>query len=358
MPDNKLRIVVAMSGGVDSSVAAAMLADQGHEVIGVMMRLWSDPSRENLCCTTESMSLAQRIANQLGFPFHVVNAESAFHDKVVHYFIEQYKSGTTPNPCIACNRRVRFHTLFKIAEKFGATHIASGHYARIEITTSGKVQLLRGIDREKDQSYVLHGLSQDQLDRTLFPLGTFTKAEIRDIARYYKLPVAERPDSQDLCFVGNEGYHDFLIRHAPEAVNPGPIVTTGGETLGTHKGLAFYTIGQRKGIGIAAAEPYYVLGKNTLNNTLLVGTMEELGKKELTARDLNWIAGDPPSPSFRAIIKIRYKARDAWGLVNLLPDSRIRVNFDEQLRDITPGQAAVLYNGEVCLGGGIIECDY
>ncbi len=355
MTYNPLRVVVAMSGGVDSSVAAVLLAEQGHAVIGVMMSLWSDPSIVNLCCTPDSMALARRIAAQLEIPFHTVDSKSTFRKNVVQYFIDRYKSGVTPNPCVACNRRVRWKILFEAAAEHGATHIATGHYARLETGNSGLVQLLRGVDPNKDQSYVLHGLTQDQLAHTLFPLGKYTKPEIRDIARRFQLPVAERPESQDLCFVGNEGYRDFLIRHAPEVVAPGPIVSASGETLGSHLGLAFYTIGQRKGLGIAAPQPYYVLGKDTGQNTLIIGTSGELGRDELTAVDVNWIAGLPPSEPFRALIKIRYKARDVWGLVFPQPGGRVHVTFDEQIRDITPGQAVVFYDGEVCLGGGNIE---
>jgi len=355
MANKVLRIVVAMSGGVDSSVAAMLLADHGHDVIGVMMKLWSDPSTENLCCTPDSMALARKVATQFGFPFHTVNAKAVFREKVVQYFIDQYKTGNTPNPCIACNRYVRWHTLFDIAESLGATHVASGHYARLETDRLGRYQLLRGVDPEKDQSYVLHGLSQDQLTHILFPLGGFTKTEIRNIARHYQLPVADRPDSQDLCFVGNEDYRDFLVRHAPEVIDPGPILTTNGSTLGTHHGLAFYTIGQRKGLGIPAKQPFYVLGKDTLNNALVIGTIEELGRNRLTAQNVNWIAGEPPTSPIRAQAKIRYKARDVWSLVDPLPDDRVLVKFDEEIRDITPGQAVVFYDGVVCLGGGIIE---
>ncbi len=355
MPDKPLRVIIAMSGGVDSSVAAALLVDQGYDVTGVMLKLWSDQSTENLCCTNDSLVIARSIAWQLGFPFHTVDEKSTFRENVVQYFIDSYKSGNTPNPCIACNRYVRWPTLLRIADKFAATHVATGHYARLKTTNSGDVQLLRGVDRDKDQSYVLHGLSQDQLNRTLFPLGTHTKTEIRRIASHYDLPVAKKPDSQDLCFVGDEGYKDFLLRNAHEVVNPGPIVNTKGETVGVHQGLAFYTIGQRKGIGITGPKPYYVLEKNPINNTLFIGTVDELGMDNLTAKDLNWISGDPPSFPFRAHIKIRHKASDVWGTVNSLNNGRVYVKFDGNIRDITPGQAAVFYQKEICLGGGIIE---
>jgi tRNA-specific 2-thiouridylase len=344
-----------MSGGVDSSVAAALLTEEGYDVIGVMMELWSDPTTENLCCTPDSMETARSIAEQLDIPFLTIDAVSAFRQRVVQDFIDQYRSGYTPNPCITCNRQVRWNTLFKVADDLGATLVASGHYARRKVSDSGSVQLLRGVDSKKDQSYVLHGLSQEQLSRILFPLGEYAKPEIRRIARRFHVPVAERPDSQDLCFVGNDGYRDFLIRHVPEVVDPGPITNSNGETLGTHQGLAFYTIGQRKGLGIPAPQPYYVMRKDTGKNTLIIGTSDELGSDRLMAKDVNWISGKPPEKPIKAMTKIRYKARDVEGLIVPRPDGRVTVNFIENIRDITPGQAAVFYQDSVCLGGGIIE---
>jgi tRNA-specific 2-thiouridylase len=344
-----------MSGGVDSSVAAALLIEEGYDVIGVMMQLWSDPSTENLCCTPVSMETARSIAEQLDIPFHTIDAITVFRQKVVQNFIDQYRYGNTPNPCVTCNRQVRWKTLFEFADDLGAFHVASGHYARRKVSDSGTVQLLRGVDSKKDQSYVLHGLSQEQLSRTIFPLGEYTKPEIRRIARRFQLPVAERPDSQDLCFVGNDGYRDFLIRHVPEVVDPGPITNSNGETLGTHQGLAFYTIGQRKGLGIPAPQPYYVMRKDTGNNALVIGTSDELGSDRLIAKNVNWISGKPPQKPVKAMTKIRYKARDVEGLIDPKPDGRVNVNFKEKIRDITPGQSAVFYEDSVCLGGGVIE---
>jgi tRNA-specific 2-thiouridylase len=355
MPENSLRIVVAMSGGVDSSVAAAMLVADGHEVTGFMMRLWSDPSTENLCCTPGSQELARGVATQLDIPFHTIDAVSIFRKNVVQYFIDCYKQGETPNPCVACNRLVRWDALLAEATTIGASHVATGHYARIKGYDNSRMLLLRGVDKNKDQSYVLHGLSQDQLSRTLLPLGDFTKQEIRQVARRFKLPVAERPDSQDLCFVGNEGYRDFLVRHAPEVVFPGPIVTRNGKVLGQHRGLAFYTIGQRKGLGISGPLPYYVLEKDVPQNTLVIGTSQEQGEDQLNAAQVNWISGEAPPEPIRANIKVRYKALGTWGLVSPMDNTRVHIKFDQPLRDITPGQAAVFYNGETCLGGGIIE---
>jgi tRNA-specific 2-thiouridylase len=356
MSNHPLRIVIAMSGGVDSSVAAAILKDQGHDVLGVMMGLWSEPgSAGNLCCTPDSMALARGIASELNIPFYSIPSENIFKENVVDFFITSYKNGQTPNPCVACNRYVRWDTILAKADELGANYIATGHYARIRWDDNGRAQLLRGIDRKKDQSYVLHGLPQEKIARTRFPLGEYTKPEIRDLARQLKLPVAERPDSQDLCFVGGGDYREFLQRHAPEVANPGPIISTDGDKLGEHQGLAFYTIGQRKGIGIAAPRPYYVLDKDVDTNALVVGIETELGKDALTTGPVNWISGQPPDNPVRLLVKIRYKSNDVEGTVTPLNDGRVHVKFDQKLRDITPGQAAVFYDGEICMGGGIIE---
>jgi tRNA-specific 2-thiouridylase len=353
----KGRVVVAMSGGVDSSVAAALLAEQGYEVIGMMMRLWSEPGIEahNRCCTPEAMALARRVAAKLGIPFFAVDAQQVFHERVVNYFIDGYTQGTTPNPCLACNREIRWEFLLKRALALGADYMATGHYTRLRRDEAGKIQILRAVDEAKEQSYVLHVLGQAQLAHAIFPLGEYTKPQIRQLARDYGLPVAERADSQDLCFLGNGDYRSFLMRNAPQVAEPGPILTRDGEMLGEHQGLAFYTIGQRKGLGIAAHHPLYVLDKDKAGNALIVGQKEELGKTELYAANTNWVSGEAPGKAFRARVKIRYKARDAWGWVSPREDGRSHVLFDEPLRAITPGQAAVFYDGEVCLGGGIIQ---
>jgi len=355
MSKEPLKIIVAMSGGVDSSVVAALLTEQGHSVIGSMLSLWSDPSTDNLCCTPDSMDLAKYIANSLSIPFYTIDIKDQFYKKVVQYFINSYKIGETPNPCVFCNSHVRWNSLFALADNLGASHIATGHYARLGGNNTGNVQLLRGIDDNKDQSYVLHGLSHKLLSRTLFPLGIYKKQEVRQLARRFNLPVAERPDSQDLCFVGQSGYRDFLIRYAPESINPGPILTRQGEILGQHQGLAFYTNGQRKGLGISGSEPYYVIEKVFTDNSLVVGVKGELEQDELFADQVNWIAGLSPKKSFRASVKIRYKARDVYGIVSPKDSDRIHVKLDQPLTGITPGQSLVIYDGEVCLGGGIIK---
>ncbi len=346
-----------MSGGVDSSVAAALLVEQGYEVIGMMMRLWSESGKEadNRCCTPDQMALARRVSARLGIPFYAVDAQEIFHRQVVGYFIEGYSRGDTPNPCLVCNRHIRWEFLLKRALAIGADFMATGHYARLGKDDQGHIQLLRAADASKDQSYVLHVLGQEQLARALFPLGEYTKQQVRQMAREKKIPTAERPDSQDLCFLGNGDYQGFLSRHAGEHVqNRGLIVNRAGQALGQHQGLAFYTIGQRKGLGITSPTPLYVLEKDLKQNLLVVGRRDELGSSELTAMNVNWVSGQTPAETFRARVKIRYKAQEASAQITPMEGNRAFVSFDEPLRDITPGQAAVFYQDEVCLGGGLI----
>ena len=349
-------VVVAMSGGVDSSVAAALLKEQGYEVIGMMMRLWSEPGKEdsNRCCTPDSMGQARRVAAKLDIPFYVVDAKDVFHDTVVQYFLDGYARGETPNPCLICNRQIRWTFLLDHALALGAEYMATGHYVRIRKDKSGKNELLRAVDKSKDQSYVLHVLTQEKLQHALFPVGDYPKPEIRAIAEKYGLPTASRKDSQDLCFLAGEDYRNFLQRNAAGMLQPGKIVRRDGSTLGDHNGLANYTIGQRKGLGVASPVPLYVLGKNAITNTLVVGTQEELGSYELAARDVNWVSGEALLEPFRAQVKIRYTAREAWATVTPTSGRQARVQFDEPQRDITAGQAAVFFQDELLLGGGII----
>lgn len=351
------RVVVAMSGGVDSSVAAARLVDQGYEVIGMMLRLWSEPGRAaaNRCCTPDAMALARRVAAHLEIPFYAIDAQEIFNQTVVQYFLDGYAQGITPNPCLVCNRQVRWEFLLNHALSLGAQYLATGHYVRLLRGNDGKTQVLRAIDPGKDQSYVLHVLGQEQLAHALFPLGELTKPQVRQLARDYRLPVAERSESQDLCFLGNGDLRGFLMRNLPQVNNPGPILNRKGEFLGEHQGLAFYTIGQRKGLGIASPNPLYVLEKDVPQNTLIVGAQDELGKDELVAANVNWISGESPTSPSRAQVKIRSTSLEAPATVTLLEADRVRVEFDYPLRDITPGQAAVFYAGEFLLGGGIIQ---
>ncbi len=358
MTTKKARVVVAMSGGVDSSVAAALLLREGYDVVGMMMRLWSDEAlggaQHNRCCTPDQMSDARRIADQLGIPFYVLDSKDIFRNTIVNYFIEGHRNGYTPNPCLECNRHIRFDWLLNNALALDADYLATGHYARVSGDVDSGWALRRGVDVNKDQSYVLSVLGQEQLRRALFPVGEYPKSEVRRLAEELDFDVASKKDSQDLCFLGNNDYRDFLSLHAPDVMSPGPIVTTDGLVLGEHQGLANYTIGQRKGLGISYSAPLYVLAMNPFKNALVVGLREQLGRDELIAEQVNWLRGEAPAAPFRADVKIRYKATPQSASVIIGQDGRAQVAFDEPQRDITPGQAAVFYDGDICLGGGVI----
>ncbi len=349
-------MVVAMSGGVDSSVAAALLKEQGYDVTGMMLRLWSEPGKEesNRCCTPDAMAQARRVAGILDIPFYAIDAKDIFRETVVQYFLDGYARGETPNPCLMCNRQIRWTFLLDRALALGAEFMATGHYARRMKDESGKIKLFRAADHSKDQSYVLHVLNQDKLKYALFPVGDYPKPEIRAIAEKFGLPTASRKDSQDLCFLAGEDYRNFLQRNAAEILKRGDIVTQDGKVVGQHNGLANYTIGQRKGLGVASPVPLYVMSKRAADNALVVGEADELGFTELIARDANWISGDAPREPFRALIKIRYTAKEIEGLVVPLSQNQFQVKFDAPARDVTAGQAAVIYRGEETLGGGII----
>ena len=350
------KVVVAMSGGVDSSVAAALLREQGYDVIGMMLRLWSEPGKEesNRCCTPDSMAQARRVAAKLDIPFYVIDAKDVFRETVVQYFLDGYARGETPNPCLICNRQIRWTFLLEHALALEAEYMATGHYVRIQKAEGGRMSLLRAVDRSKDQSYVLHVLNQEKLRRALFPIGDYPKTEIRAIADKFGLSTALRKDSQDLCFLAGEDYRNFLRRNAAELLKPGEILTREGTSVGTHTGLANYTIGQRKGLGIASPVPLYVLGKDSSTNALIVGTQEELGSQELVARDVNWQSGEAPKEPFRAEVKIRYTAKEAEAWVTPMEADWAQVRFDAPQRDITAGQAAVFFQGDLLIGGGII----
>lgn len=353
------RVVVAMSGGVDSSVAAALLVEQGYDVVGMMMRLWSEETvaggAHNRCCTPDQMADARRIAARLNIPFYVLDTKEVFRNTIVEFFIEQHRQGVTPNPCMECNRQIRFRYLLQNALALDADYLATGHYARVSQTHEGKYILRKGLDDHKDQSYVLSVLGQEQLAHALFPVGEYTKPEVREIAARFGLPSASKKDSQDLCFIGDNNYRRFLSDHAPDVMTGGSIIRRDGAVLGQHTGLVNYTIGQRKGLGVNSQEPLYVIGLNPQQNTLIVGTADELGQVSLNAKRVNWVSGETPPATFRAQVKIRYKATPVPALIEPLPDARIAIRFDAPLRDITPGQAAVVYDGDVVLGGGVIE---
>jgi tRNA-specific 2-thiouridylase len=353
----KRKVVVAMSGGVDSSVAAALLKEQGYDVTGMMLRLWSEPGREdsNRCCTPDSMAQARRVAAILDIPFYVIDAKDVFRETVVQYFLDGYARGETPNPCLVCNRQIRWTFLLDHALALGAEFMATGHYVRRRTTDDGRHELLRAGDRSKDQSYVLHVLAQDKLKYALFPVGEYAKTEIRALAEKFGLPTASRKDSQDLCFLAGDDYRDFLQRNAPEILQPGIIETTDGRMIGQHSGLANYTIGQRKGLGIASPVPLYVIAKNAARNTLVVGMREEMGVSEITAYPVSWVSGVTPQEPFHAEVKIRYTAQEVGAWVMPGEREQVTVRFDAPVRDATKGQAAVFYRDEVMLGGGIIQ---
>jgi tRNA-uridine 2-sulfurtransferase len=352
-------IAVAMSGGVDSSVAAALLVEQGYDVFGIMLRLWSEPGqvetqRDNRCCTRDQMMDAHIVARKLGIPFEVVDARDVFKEKVVDRFIESYSAGDTPNPCLACNRHIRYTHLLNEALQRGATHMATGHYARVTKTDSGTYQLWRGIDTSKDQSYVLSVLTQQQLQHAMFPLGELTKPVVRELAAQYGLTVASKGESQDLCFVADGDYRRFMQNMAPESINAGPIRNLAGELLGEHTGLPNYTIGQRKGLGIAWSEPLYVIEKDSARNALVVGTRAELGRDRLHAVHVNWMDGAAPTVAIRGLVKTRYKADFAPATITPSGNGGADVQLDEPILDITPGQGAIFYEGDRVLGGGLI----
>jgi tRNA-specific 2-thiouridylase len=353
-------VVVAMSGGVDSSVAAALLVEQGYRVIGMMMRLWAEETSpdfngHNRCCTPDQLADARRVADLLDIPFYVIDTKDIFRRRIVQFFIDGYSQGYTPNPCIECNRYIRFEWLLNQALALDADYLATGHYARVEGDCETGFRLKMGLDPQKDQSYVLSVLTQDKLKHALFPIGGYEKPVVRQIAAKMGLPVAKKSDSQDLCFLGDGDYRRFLRDHAESIFAEGDIVTLEGEVVGRHEGLPNYTIGQRKGLKIAHREPLYVLNLDTTHNRLVVGTRAQLGSDSLLATRAHWIAGEPPAQTFRGEVKIRYKAVPSPATIHIIDRDSFRVQFDEPRRDITPGQGAVVYQGEVCLGGGMIN---
>lgn len=347
-----------MSGGVDSSVAAALLVWDGYDVIGVMMRLWSEPGSElhpihNRCCTPEQMSDARRVARLLNIPFYVLDSKEVFYRKVVNYFVTEHELGVTPNPCIECNRTIRFSYLLEQALAMDADFLATGHYARIR-NKNGQFQLLKATDHNKDQSYVLHVLGQYELGRVLFPVGGFLKSEIRQIAQDLKLPVAQKSESMDLCFLANGDYRRFIEKYSSKQWQAGPIQTSDGTVVGRHHGLSNYTIGQRKGLGIALGRPMFVIRKDVTNNSLIVGPREEVRKTRLLAEEINWLAGSSPHGKVSVQAKVRYRSEAVPASVKMVGADQAEVIFDQPVFGITAGQGVVFYDNEVCMGGGII----
>jgi len=363
-------VAVAMSGGVDSSTVAAVLLRQGRPVVGLTMQLWNqrrlpqlrgDGPAQHRCCSLDDVYDAKRVAQHLNFPHYVVNFEEQFEERVVRPFVQQYLSGRTPIACTNCNTDVKFEPLLRMARQIGAERLATGHYARIRKDEStGRHQLLRARDDSKDQSYFLWGLTQEQLCRSEFPLGELSKDEVRALARRVNLPVAEKPESMELCFVPNGNYVQFIHAYASEIGQPvqdkeGDIVTRDNRVIGRHNGVHNYTIGQRKGLGFAAGKAVYVLAIDTENNRVIVGEDEALHATQFEIETVNWVSIEEPAQPFRAQVKIRHQHEPAAATVESLPGFAARIRFDEPQRAITPGQAAVVYDGDTVLAGGWIK---
>ena len=351
----KKRVVVAMSGGVDSAVAAGLLARQGYDVIGITMRLWTledpDAPRHNRrCCSVEDADDARRAADALGIPHYVLNMEREFHERVIDYFVDEYGRGRTPNPCVACNEHVKFRALLDRAIAFDADYLATGHYARIQ-RDGGRYRLLRAVDPAKDQSYVLHMLGQTELKKTLFPVGDYTKPRIRELAGEMGLGLADKPDSADICFVPNGDYASFVSARLPQT--PGVLRDAAGRHVGRHEGIAGFTIGQRRGLGVATGEKRFVTDIDSELNVITIGAEDDLMSRGLVAERVSWVGGMPAEP-LQASVKIRYRTPAAPATVTPLDGGRARVRFEDAQRAITPGQVAVFYDGDEVVGGGAI----
>ena len=355
------KIAVAMSGGVDSAVAAALLTEQGHDVVGLTMNLWpswlTEPAAgSQTCCGVSAIDDARAVARTLGIPHYVLNLREAFERAVIDYFCDEYARGRTPNPCIACIQSIKFKVLLKKVTDLGCDALATGHYARIgRDPVTDRFVLLRAADAAKDQSYVLYALTQEQLARLQFPVGAYRKPDIRAIARRVNLEVAEKPDSQEICFVPQGHYGDLVASRRPEAARPGPIVDRSGAVLGTHAGIARYTVGQRRGLAIARGEPTYVIGIDPKQNAVIVGSQTDLMRGRVTVGRVNWIV--PPPPPALVTARVRHGAADVPAALETRPDGHIDVVFAVPQRAAAPGQAVAFYDGERVLGGGIIESD-
>lgn len=350
-----IRVIVAMSGGVDSSVAAALLLEQGYQVTGMMLKLWAPDcdQADNACCTPEAMAQARDVAGMLGIPFYVLDAKEDFKNLIVDRFVHDSFAGLTPNPCYWCNRLIKWGILLDKAESLGGEFLATGHYARIQKDETGVFYLLKGVDLTKDQSYALSGLNQRQLAHALLPLGGLTKAKVRELAAQMRLPVAEKPDSQDLCFIGAAGYRAFLSQYQTEGGAGGNIVDKHGNVLGRHEGVENYTIGQRKGLGAGNSEPIYVVEKRVAQNELVVGHSQDLLFDMITVAQMNWLS-EPLTIGQNFEVKIRYKsALHPAGLVDL-NSGVARIKLSAPVRDATPGQILVVYRGEEVIGSGEI----
>ncbi|EHC6547537.1 tRNA 2-thiouridine(34) synthase MnmA [Listeria monocytogenes] len=354
--NSDIRVVVGMSGGVDSSVTAHILKEQGYDVIGIFMKNWDDTDEFGVCTATEDYDDVIRVANQIGIPYYAVNFEKEYWDKVFTYFLDEYKLGRTPNPDVMCNKEIKFKAFLEHAESLGADYVATGHYAQVK-KVGDEIELLRGVDNNKDQTYFLNQLSQDQLKKVMFPLGGMKKTEVREIAKKAGLATANKKDSTGICFIGERNFKQFLSEYLP--AQPGEMRTLKGEVLGKHDGLMYYTIGQRHGLGIGGdGEPWFVVGKDLKENVLFVEQgfhHETLYSDSLIATDISFTTNAAKPKTIECTAKFRYRQTDTKVIVHLREDGTAEVVFADQVRAITPGQAVVFYDGDICLGGGTID---
>ncbi len=358
----KKKVVVGMSGGVDSSVAAWLLKEQGYDVIGVTMQIWQDEDNISMeekggCCGLSAVEDARRAAEKLGIPYYVMNFKKEFKKNVIDYFVDEYIHGRTPNPCIACNRYVKWESLLKRSLEIGADYIATGHYARIKELPNGRLTLRTSATRSKDQTYALYNLTQEQLKRTLMPVGNFHKDEIRAMADLVGLKIAKKPDSQDICFVPDGDYASFIEKETGRSCVPGNFVSADGTVLGRHKGIINYTVGQRKGLGIALGYPVFVLKIRPDTNEVVLGSSEESLSRYVRANRLSFMSVPELTGEMRVWAKIRYNHKGAWCTVKMTGEDEVLCEFEEPQRAVTPGQAVVFYDREYVLGGGIITGD-
>lgn len=357
MPSNK-RVVIGMSGGVDSSTAAALLQEQGWEVIGITLKLWPQnctARAEDKCCGPQAATDARAVCHKLGIPFYLIDESEEFKRQVINHFAAEYRAGRTPNPCVLCNEKLKFGSLLDRARQLGADHVATGHYATIEPNADGSRMLLkRGKDPRKDQSYFLFSLSQHQLRHTLMPLGALTKSETREHARQIELKTADKEESMEICFVPDNDYGKFLLDSGAVTKHRGDIVDLQGKVLGHHDGIEFFTIGQRKGLGLSSPRPRYVVSLDATHNRVILGDASDLDRNEFTIGQCNWIAFDPPPSTFDALVKIRYQHAGTMATITPLSQGQAHVKLHTSQRAITPGQACVMYDQTTVLGGGWI----